>query len=188
MKFYVENKKTGEAIKKGVRDLATRKEIITAADIYELFGHIPDPETKKKGWSALHASKRMRLRETKNGWFLYLPEPAELKPVYLEDAPEPYEDSINLVIFEYNEFIETMKDVFKEVTKTNPIHYYYRPCTVLGRKTGPMSGRKDRKAWLHREYETDKGAKMILCLVEFEDGSMEEVVPSRVIFSDRGEK
>ncbi len=73
MKFYVETKKNGEKIKKKIKRWCDKWSYITEADILGMFGHTPAEEAFDTGWASEDVKKKMRLRETKDGWFLYIP-------------------------------------------------------------------------------------------------------------------
>lgn len=61
-----------------------------------------------------------------------------------------------------------------------------RPCIVKAKKSGPKECRVDRKAFCHTVYWSSTGPGQMLALVEFEDGHMENVRPSNIIFTDGG--
>ena len=62
-----------------------------------------------------------------------------------------------------------------------------RPCLIKAKKSGPKECRKERKAYFHQWFLSSKGVQQILGLVEFEDGHMEQLQPTNIIFVDGGD-
>ena len=63
---------------------------------------------------------------------------------------------------------------------------YRRPCIIKAKKSGPKESRVQRKAYFHDFFASSKSVQQMLALVEFEDGHMEQVQPTNVIFVDGG--
>ena len=123
MKFYVETKKYGEKIKKKIRKLCDKKEAISLAEVVTIFGHTPADGTDEKFWSSEDVKKKMRLRETKNGWFIYIPgEPKSIKF-----------DDLTLTIFSDQDLENLITKVMTEtiLAKGN----INKPCLVVSHPT-----------------------------------------------------
>lgn len=65
-------------------------------------------------------------------------------------------------------------------------YFLLRPCIVKAKKSGPKEVREDRKAYFHNWFNCSKGVQQLLGLVEFEDGHLENVQPTSIIFVDGG--
>lgn len=161
MRFYVKDKTTGENIRSTMNRLAELQDYITIANVYNAFGLIPEPEMKVKGWYSREIKGKIRLRETKAGFFLYIPK----DPVYLN-----------------NENIKTY------LLYPNGYPWELRRCVVISRpKKGVI---KEEKGWYHTTYQSiiTKGDGLViasaLSLVEMEDGTFRNVKPTNIRFTD----
>lgn len=174
MKYYVETKKEGEAIRKEIRKLADKSECIAESAIIELFGHVPAPETKTHFYISEDIKKKMRLRETKSGWFLYMPE------LYFTDD-RTYSWSTGEPIREENEEEKSYAALLSD-------SIYGRPCLVLSKL------KKDKKRkeeglclGLHDlEFTKADGTHIAypIFVVTMKDGSNRQVKPENVVFTD----
>lgn len=77
MKFYVGSKETGYHFKYEVeRRYDKNGKFVSLAEVKNLFRETPDENDSQYGWdNDSNLVKKMRVRQCKDGWFLYLPEP-----------------------------------------------------------------------------------------------------------------
>lgn len=206
MKFYVGDKFNGIYIKgQIVKEYRDNGNIISLNKVQHIL------REKEEGsdfvWNAeSKLDKKIRLRECKDGWYLYLPEPN----VKIKINQEPLIGDV--CVFETEVFEELIKaidntrlsmdgmadriierwmhyeaDVYTGFEKLGEIigghyGYFYRPCIVKAKKSGRKEERQDRNAKFHRWADLSKGVQQVLALVEFEDGHVEQVQPDRIIF------
>lgn len=184
MKFWTDTKEKGEKVKHHIRDLAKKEKPVALSDVMEGFGHIPDPDTYNKIFDNEEILKKMRLREMKSGWFLYLPEPSN----YSGCGPT----ACSKVKFDSEKYIDSIVDEFKKLIEIISVGsyfgYFYRPCIVKAKKSGRKEERQDRNARFHRWADLSKGVRQVVALVEFDDGHMEQVQPDRIIFCKEEEE
>lgn len=173
MKFWTDTKEKGEKVKHYIRDLAKKEKPVALSDVMEGFGHIPHPDTYNKTFNNEEILKKMRLRNTKDGWYLYLPEPSSK----VKFDSEKYVDSI----------VDEFKKLIEIISVGSYFGYFYRPCIVKAKKSGRKEERQDRKARFHRWADLSKGVRQVVALVEFDDGHIEQVQPDRIIFGEEEE-
>lgn len=196
MKFYVGDKMSGMYIKgQIVKEYRDSGNIISLNKVRHIL------REKEEGsdfvWDAeSKLDKKIRLRECKDGWYLYLPEPT----VAIKIKKEPLIGDI--CVFETEAFEELIKVIEEgfELLKRTEIHiatqneeflynqlipsffFCTRPCIVKAKKSGRKEERQDRNAKFHRWADLSKGVQQVVALVEFEDGHVEQVQPDRIIF------
>lgn len=156
MKFWTDTKEKGEKVKHYIRDLAKGDTPVALSDVMEGFGHLPDPSTFNMIFDSHELLKKMRLRELKSGWFLYLPEPYESKDLVIP------QDAIKVL----NDYI------------------YGRPCYVTNKRKkepGWSHGKSDLK---FTKADGTEIAYPIF-VVEMYDGTVRQVKPENIIFTDR---
>lgn len=196
MKFRVGDKFSGMYIKgQIVKEYRDNGHIITLNKVQHIL------REKEEGsdfvWNAeSKLDKKIRLRECKDGWYLYLPEPN----VKIEIKQKPLVGDV--CVFEtevFEELIKVIEEGFESLKRTE-IHiatqneeflcnkwipsffFYTRPCIVKAKKSGRKEERQDRNAKFHRWADLSKGVRQVVALVEFDDGHMEQVQPDRIIF------
>lgn len=195
MKFYVGSKESGGYFKNEIKKMfANDGGFISVAKVTEIFRGKATNEERQIGWDEkADLGKKMRVRECKDGWYLYLPEPntklwfddnekEKFKPVANIDLPD-----IDVCVFETEMFEKLVKEIDDGFTKlANMIGansgYFHRPCIVKAKKSGLKEERQDRKAWFHRWADLSKGVQQVVGIVEFDDGHVEQVRPDRVVF------
>lgn len=194
MKFYVGDKFSGMYIKgQIVKEYRDNGNIISLNKVQHIL------HEKEEGsdfvWNAeSKLDKKIRLRECKDGWYLYLPEPN----VKIEIKREPLVGDV--CVFETEAFEELIKVIDVGFVKlraslnnslANVEHalccnsgWIRRDCIVKAKKSGRKEERQDRPAKFHRWADLSKGVQQVVALVEFEDGHVEQVQPDRVIFQE----
>ena len=195
MKFYVGSKESGGYFKNEIRKMfADNGGFVSVAKVTEIFRGKATNEERQIGWDEKSdLGKKMRVRECKDGWYLYLPEPntklwfddnekEKFKPVANIDLPD-----IDVCVFEtelFEKLVKTIDDGFTKLMNMIGANsgYFYRPCTVKAKKSGLKEERQDRKAWFHRWADLSKGVQQVVGIVEFDDGHIEQVRPDRIIF------
>lgn len=207
MKFYVGDKFSGMYIKgQIVGEYRDNGNIISLNKVQHIL------REKEEGsdlvWNAeSKLDKKIRLRECKDGWYLYLPEPNvkieinQQKPligdvcVFETEVFEELVKAIDNIKLSMDGMVDRIierwmyyeGDVFTGFEKLGEVigghyGYFYRPCIVKAKKSGRKEERQDRKAKFHRWADLSKGVQQVVALVEFEDGHVEQVQPDRVIF------
>ena len=198
MKFYVGDKFSGMYIKgQIVKEYRDSGNIITLNKVQHIL------REKEEGsdfvWNVeSKLDKKIRLRECKDGWYLYLPEPN----VKIEIKREPLVGDV--CVFEteiFEKLVKAIDDGFTKLfegeqrTTDQTLEYLYnsiipsfffctRPCIVKAKKSGRKEERQDRNAKFHRWADLSKGVQQVVALVEFEDGHVEQVQPDRVVFKE----
>ena len=219
MKFYVGSKQTGAYFKNEIREKFDKNGgFVSLAEVRDLFRETPNEDDTKYGWdSESDLVKKMRVRECKDGWYLYLPD-LNAKICFdkkKEDEVEKgkskvianIEPNIDVCVFEteiFEQLIKVIEEGF-ELLKRTEIHiatqneeflynqlipsffFYTRPCVVKAKKSGRKEERQDRNAKFHRWADLSKGVRQVVAIVEFEDGHIEQVQPDRVVFKGGSE-
>lgn len=187
MKFWAETKKKADAIRKAIREYCKEKDVITEANIIELFGHVPDPETKKYFWNSEDVLKKIRVRQTKDGWWLYLPEPERKSALNstLEDH------GINIVVFDEDEFYEKVGDIIN-ATLFSASWLDFSPnnrCKVISKPTKNTVREEFGYAssmpfQLTFTKSNDEVVAFPVYVVRMDDGSVRQVKPENIIFEE----
>lgn len=212
MKFYVGSKSTGAYFKNEIRKtFAKNGGFVSLAEVKELFRETPNEEDTKRGWASdSDLGKKIRVRECKDGWYLYLPDlnaefcfdkkkedNEKFKAVATIEPP-----NIDVCVFEteiFEKLVKAIDDGFTKLlegeqrTTDQTLEYLYnsiipsfffctRPCIVKAKKSGRKEERQDRHAKFHRWADLSKGVQQVVAIVEFDDGHIEQVQPDRVIF------
>lgn len=171
MKFYVETKKYGEKIKKKIKRWCDKYPVITEANVIAMFGHTPAEETFDTGWASEDAKKKMRLRETKDGWFLYIPGEVDLGGK--DKTPKEEKPPIPLC---------------KQLRKT------LMPCKVISKPT-KNSVREEYGYSLPIPFQLDfeksndeRVAFPVFVVIMKNDGSVRQVKPENIIFELEGDE
>ncbi|MCR5704224.1 MAG: hypothetical protein K6G85_06340 [Eubacterium sp.] len=197
MKFYVGDKMSGMYIKgQIIKEYRDNGNIISLNKVQHIL------REKEEGsdfvWNVeSKLDKKIRLRECKDGWYLYLPEPNvkiqinQQKPLIGDVCvfeTEVFEELIKVI----EEGFELLKLTEIRIAAQNEEFLYNqlipsfffctRPCIVKAKKSGRKEERQDRNAKFHRWADLSKGVQQVVALVEFEDGHVEQVQPDRVIF------
>lgn len=210
MKFRVGSKETGYHFKYKIeRRYEKNGTFISVAEVRDFFRENPEDEEYQIGWDGdIALSKRMRVRQCKDGWYLYLPEPnakicfnkkkkdnEKCKAVATIEPPD-----IDVTVLETEAFEklidqlvclrETLEQKLShlEIAILNSIGrgtgYTYRDCIVKAKKSGRKEERQDRNAKFHRWADLSKGVQQVVAIVEFDDGHVEQVQPDRIIFKE----
>lgn len=198
MKFYVGDKMSGMYIKgQIVKEYRDNGNIISLNKVQHII------REKEEGsdlvWNAeSKLDKKIRLRECKDGWYLYLPEPN----VKIQINQQPLIGDV--CVFEtaiFEELVKVIEEGFELLKLTEiriaaqneeflynqliPSFFFCtRPCIVKAKKSGRKEERQDRNAKFHRWADLSKGVQQVVALVEFEDGHVEQVQPDRVVFKE----
>ena len=210
MKFYVGSKESGEYYKNKIKKMIEDDTFVSLAKITEIFRGKAKNEERQIGWDKnSNICRKMRVRQCKDGWYLYLPEP-NVKLWF--DDPElhiPGNENVDLpdidvCVFEtelFEKLVKAIDDGFTKLlegeqrTTDQTLEYLYnsiipsfffctRPCIVKAKKSGRKEERQDRNAKFHRWADLSKGVQQVVAIVEFEDGHVEQVKPDRVIFKE----
>ena len=204
MKFYVGSKQTGNHFKNEIRKTFDKNGgFISLAEVRGLFRETPNEDDTRYGWdSDSDLGKKMRVRECKDGWYLYLP---DLNAKICFERPEPKQPLIgDVCVFEteiFEKLVKAIDDGFTRLLEGEqkfnseylsclyneiiPSFFFCtRPCIVKAKKSGRKEERQDRNAKFHRWVDLSKGVQQVLALVEFDDGHVEQVQPDRVIFKE----
>ena len=174
MKFYVGTKEKGEEIRRQIREIVKGDGYISAGRIDTIiFGAPVRFSAEFYGWPFEDVRKKMRLRETKNGWYLYFPQTMDL----------PFGDSV----VDYPLESEKKEGVGPIDIPGNV------QLDVLGLRTcRVVSKRKDKEitqlgffhGWYQLKVPKTGGDSIMypIGIVEMEDGSVKQVKPERIIF------
>lgn len=182
MKFYVETKKNGEKIKKKIKRWCDKWPYITQADVIGMFGHTPAEEAFDIGWASEDVKKKMRLRETKGGWFLYIPGEVDLSG----KEQMPKEDNVTL----------TDEDIWRIVDQTMRMvigTHAGLPCKVISKPT-KNSVREEEGLSLgvfqlnFTKADDEVVAFPVFVVVMKNDGSVRQVKPENIIFELEGDE
>ena len=202
MKFYVGSKQTGAYFKNEIREKFDKNGgFVSLAEVRDLFRETPNEDDTKYGWdSESDLIKKMRVRECKDGWYLYLPDlnakicfdkkkedNEKFKAVSNIELPD-----IDVCVFEteiFEKLVKTIDEGFFGLMQALACNSgrLYRPCIVKAKKSGRKEERQDRNAKFHRWADLSKGVRQVVAIVEFEDGHIEQVQPDRVIFKGGSE-
>lgn len=188
MKFYVGDKFSGMYIKgQIVKEYRDNGNIISLNKVQHIL------REKEEGsdfvWTAeSKLDKKIRLRECKDGWYLYLPEPnvkiqINQKPLIGDVCvfeTEVFEELINELVKLRASLNNSLANVEHALCYNSGL--MYRDCIVKAKKSGRKEERQDRNAKFHRWADLSKGVQQVVALVEFDDGHVEQVQPDRVIF------
>lgn len=198
MKFEVTSKQTGTYYKNLiVKRFRENGDYISLWEVKNALCNDATDEDKLVGWQS-DICEKMRVRETKSGWFLYLPETNSSltwDEKRMNINSETYENVSSKEIEAINGITRALGcmnvDIYTSLEKLmNMIGansgYFYRPCTVKAKKSGLKEERQDRKAWFHRWADLSKGVQQVVGIVEFDDGHVEQVRPDRIIFDVKG--
>ena len=191
MKFEVMGYKHGYACKDKICKKLNERTSVSLFTVKAICGESTDTKDLCIGWPNTIRYSNIRVRETKQGWFLYMPEPSinlEWKPngTVKEDANE-FMDILDDIVKEFGNWIalESEKlDLQIEMLEAFQSFSPMRRCIVKAKKSGPKEARSDRNAYFHKWITCTKGVTQELALVEFEDGHIEQVQPTSVIFMD----
>lgn len=209
MKFYVGDKFSGMYIKgQIVKEYRDNGNIISLNKVQHIL------REKEEGsdfvWNVeSKLDKKIRLRECKDGWYLYLPEPNvkiqinQQKPLIgdvcvfetaifeelvkaIDNIGLSMDGMVDRVIERWMHYEADVYSGFEHLGEVIGGHYgyFYRPCIVKAKKSGRKEERQDRNAKFHRWADLSKGVQQVVALVEFEDGHVEQVQPDRVIFKE----
>lgn len=207
MKFYVGSKETGYHFKYEIeRRYEKNKGFVSVSEVRDLFRESSEDEEHQIGWdNDSNLVKKMRVRQCKDGWFLYLPEP-NAKICFNKNDTKFEEESykkknydfpdIDVCVFEtelFEQLINILMDIDRTIDKvaysisysmSMGNGYFHRQCVVKAKKSGRKEERQDRKAYFHRWADLSKGVQQVVAIVEFDDGHIEQVQPDRVIFKE----
>lgn len=79
MKFKASCENTAKYRRNQIRARLYKSGLITLYEVKKMFGETTDESDHDFGWGKVVALERkIRVRETKKGWFLYLPEPSKM--------------------------------------------------------------------------------------------------------------
>lgn len=213
MKFKAMGYNHGQSIKDQIVKRFREMGFISLGDAKELAGDYAQKDDKYIGWDEdSDLDRKIRVRETKSGWFLYLPDPNAI--IKIGDEPVIIDDNKDQQIFdmlnknyelmdkaneESQELLKKELRTFENINLTLEMGfsnirsvltdtlmsngYLYRTCIVKARKSGTKEQRQDRRAKFHRWADLTKGVQQVVAIVEFEDGHVEQVQPDRVVFT-----
>ena len=194
MKFHTLGQKHGQSIKDQIVKRFREIGFISLGEAKEIAGDFALKDDKYIGWDDdSDLDRKIRVRETKKGWFVYLPEPNAIIKIGEGKDVEQTPLIGDVCVFEtsaFEEMIHKLHDIVAELSYMNLLKeknvYFYRPCIVKAKKSGRKEERQDRPAKFHRWVDLSKGVQQVLALVEFEDGHVEQVQPDRIIFAEEG--
>lgn len=196
MKFYVgRDKKNGETLREVIKlEIKQKKSdgYISAATITNLIGKYPYADEKEGlvpsslpyyGWKFDDVLKKMRLRQTKSGWFLYFPKTVEL----------PFGDSFKGDVITAEEEPEATKPINDAVCPGFNVdgrleiapHLSVRCCRVISKKKNTKVTEYGYfHRWFHSRMPNSDGEMLEqeLAIVEFKDGSIRQIRPDHIIF------
>lgn len=194
MKFEVTSKQTGTYYKNLIiKRFRENGGYISLWKVKNVLCNDATDEDKLVGWRS-DICEKMRVRETKSGWFLYLPE-TNTSLTWNEEKmnidPETYEKPVigDITVLETDALEQLIQELegIKVVLAGNA-GYMYRPCVVKAKKSGLKEERQDRKAYFHRWADLSKGVQQVVGIVEFDDGHVEQVRPDRIVFDVKKEE
>lgn len=175
MKFKVDNKSHGQVMKATIMDIVKDIGFVSLYDVDSIvFDHpVRNLENKKLGWSYMDLAGKVRVRKTKSGWWLYLPEPTKV------DADPCESDE---VVYSLTE--EELAYIIHKAVYVNSC--VLRPCLVIRKVKGK---KKEERARFHCWFQStmpdkDKVIQQALGIVEFEDGRIQNVKPTSIRFTD----
>ena len=212
MKFHTLGQKHGQSIKDQIVKRFREIGFISLGEVKEIAGDFALKDDKYIGWDDdSDLDRKIRVREIKKGWYVYLPEPNAIIKIGEEIVGEElnwieaYKDT-QKKIDEYNklatkgleEELEVFKDICRSIeqlalnvtavsftiAQSYPAGLVYRQCIIKAKKSGRKEERQDRPAKFHRWADLSKGVQQVVAIVEFEDGHVEQVQPDRVIFKE----
>ncbi len=194
MKFEVISKQTGTYYKNLIiKKFRENGDYISLWEVKNVLCNDSTDEDKMVGWYK-DICEKMRVRETKSGWFLYLPE-TNSSLTWNEERmninPGTYTKPVigDITVIETDALEQLIKELEGiKVALAGNAGYIHRPCTVKAKKSGLKEERQDRKAWFHRWADLSKGVQQVVGIVEFDDGHVEQVRPDRIIFGVEEEK
>ena len=170
MKFYVGTKEKGEKVKKQIRTLVSGEGYISVARIDEIcFGKPIKNGSDYYGWSFEDVRKKMRLRETKAGWYLYFPKTIDL----------PFWDAIGKI--PESEIVEFTNELGIKLEKELGV----RCCRTVHKKNGKIV---EEFGFCHGVFQSSKPNKdgqliqQALWAVELVDGATCDVTSGHIIF------
>jgi hypothetical protein len=197
MKFKASCEGVAKFRRKKIRTRLYESGFITLYEVKEMFMEKTDESDREYVWSKNTVlENKIRVRQTKKGWFLYLPEPEKLQITTIAGVKAEPPIIGDITVFETNAFEQLIDELVKlraslNNSLANVEHalccnsgWYIRPCIVKAKKSGRKEERQDRKAKFHRWVDLSKGVQQVLALVEFEDGHVEQVQPDRIIFKE----
>lgn len=180
MKFYVgRDKKNGEKLREIVKLEAKKKPkgYISVETVKHLIGTGKTSliEERYYGWSCEDVRKKMRLRQTKEGWFLYFPKTMDL----------PFGDSFSNMTINFEEKPERVVDNNPKIADIFAKELDLRLCRVISKKKNTVIeefGFFHR--WFHSRMPNSDGEfiEQELAIIEFKDGSVRQIRPDHIIF------
>ena len=181
MKFYVgKDKKNGEKLRDNIKLEIKKKPkgYISIETIIGLIGNKKNTsliEDRYRGWGCEEVQKKIRLRQTKEGWFLYFPETTEL----------PFGDSFNEDPIFYEGIPKKVVDDQPDYDRIFAEDLNLRLCRVISKKKNTVIeefGFFHR--WFHSRMPNSDGEfiEQELAIVEFKDGSIRQIRPDHIIF------
>lgn len=181
MKFWTDTKEKGEKVKHYIHDLAKGDTPVALSDVMEGFGHIPDPSTYNMIFDNEELLKKMRLRELKSGWFLYLPKPIAT----IEYNSEPIEPKC-ICSKEENNLTEVLDRLADAITSMADMNWIFPKCRYI---TKPKKNSiKEQKAYYIGTFQStmpsDDGVLISqpLSIIVIVDGTVRQVKPTSLIF------
>ena len=197
MKFHTLGHAHGQSIKDQIIKEFRKEGFISYGAVREAAGEFAHRDDFQIGWDDdSDLDRRIRVRETKKGWFIYLPEPNAIIKIGegkdVEQTPligdvcvfetEIFEKLIDEIVKLRSSLNSNFADII--FTIDNGSGFCYRYCIVKAKKSGRKEERQDRPAKFHRWVDLSKGVQQVVALVEFEDGHVEQVQPDRIIFQE----
>lgn len=187
MKFKAYSEGIAKFRRKKIKTRLYESGFITLYEVKEMFMEKTEESDRDYVWSKnIVLENKIRVRQTKKGWFLYLPEPEKLS------LTEEKEESKSLRIGDirvinadsFMALIIAIENRFNRLEDLMDCSNGLRPCIVKAKKSGLKEERQDRNAKFHRWADLSKGVQQVVGIVEFDDGHVEQVRPDRIVFGE----
>lgn len=180
MKFKVDSKEHGNRVKKEILFLEKEMAHITVACVKDILSEPIKDIDRDYSWEikGLRLQRKLRVRETSTGWYLYFPEPEYI----------PYGDGSDPVSFRKieNEEPEDIDWIRYIVDQFFILRDTRRPVEVIHKKDRKI----EKRYGMFHDWTTNRVVKedgtivdQLLAIVEFPDGHVERIDHKNILFS-----
>lgn len=126
MKFKASCENTAKYRRNQIRARLYKSGLITLYEVKEMFGETTDESDHDFGWGKEVALERkIRVRQTKKGWYLYLPEPGKMTldeenmNMKCSSTVEQVKVDENGFAIKYSTPVDNIVEMFEEINKKN---------------------------------------------------------------------
>lgn len=187
MRFSVYDKKAGVKIKKKIINVLNDKSpdggFITVADVKKFCGGLAiSNDDYYFGWEKeVYLLRKIRVRETKNGWYLYLPDPkylvvnVEPSGEFMDENKNQDDDGDESYEFDILTILTCLINSLKEINEGR------RKCMVWKKSRKKDVVAEEWPCWFHcwssnRIVKDDgKVVDQLLAVCEYQDGHVERI-------------